>query len=168
MFKSTLTPEELDSFNAIHTRIFPRRKKRYETYQINSIKKSSKSTINPIIKKAFDILDSNGTKNYDKNNYLAEFHQRNCGFEKKKYGHFDWHTDDGGATSYLVYSVLFYLRKDNTVSGGNLEYEINKTKFVHEVKQGDILSFRGDIKHYPQPTEGFGCRDIIVVFVKRT
>jgi hypothetical protein len=126
------------------------------------------SDISLIVKKAFDILDSNGTKNYDKTKYLAEFHQRNCGFEKKKYSHFDWHTDDGGATSYPVYSVLFYLRKDKTVSGGNLEYEINKTKFVHEVKQGDILSFRGDLKHYPQPTEGFGCRDIIVVFVKRT
>ena len=47
------------------------------------------------------------------------------------------------------------------------EYKIDKKHFIHEVKSGDILCFNGDLTHCPEPTYGFGCRDAIVVFVKR-
>ena len=98
---------------------------------------------------------------------MLECHQRNCGFEKKKHTAFKWHIDDN-VTSFPVYTVLFYLRKDITVIGGDLEYKIDNTLYTHQVKSGDIVQLRGDLKHNPQSTSGFGCRDIIVVFIKRT
>ena len=124
--------------------------------------------IHPILQKAINILTSNDITNFNKANFIVECHQRNCGFEKKKYQWSHWHTDDYGASNYLVYTILFYLRKDKTVCGGNLDYRINQDVYTHEVKSGNVVQFRGDLKHKPQATSGFGCRDIIVVFVKRT
>lgn len=121
----------------------------------------------PIIDKVLSILKENNIYNIDPTNYYIEFHQLNCGFEKKKYQSLDWHYDDYGAVNYKVYTVIFYLRKDKTVKGGNLEYKLNKKIKIHNVKSGDIAQFTGDIYHKPQPTYGFGCRDIIVVFIKK-
>jgi hypothetical protein len=60
------------------------------------------------------------------------------------------------------------LRKDITIKGGNLRYEINDRELIHNVNVGDVLCFKGDIMHNPEPSYGLGCRDIIVVFMKRT
>ena len=37
-----------------------------------------------------------------------------------------------------------------------------------KVNEKDILCFPGNIQHYPQPTSGFGCRDLIAFFIYRT
>lgn len=167
MFKSNLSEEELTHFSSIHKKFIPKRKKRFETYDIY-YKQEKPISINPILEKAYSILDTYNNKNYDKNKYIVEFHQRNCGFEKKKYDCSDWHIDDFAAFNCRVYTILFYLRKDKTIDGGDLEYILDGNKFIHNVKNGDILHFSGNIKHKPQATGGFGCRDIIVVFIKRT
>ena len=65
-------------------------------------------------------------------------------------------------------ALIFYLRKDHTLKGGNLLYKLNGKDCVQTIKTGDILQFKGDIEHCPEPVTGFGCRDIIVVFIKRT
>lgn len=175
MFKSTLTSEETGNFQKIHNTLIPKRKKQYETFQIFNAtsrvagkKKENYTLTKPVLDKAISVLKQNNITDFDAKFYSLEFHQRNCGFEKKPYQLFSWHQDDGGATSYRVHTVIFYIRKDIAVKDGNLEYKIGKDKFTHIVKEADILSFKGDIQHKPQPTSGFGCRDIIVCFIKRT
>lgn len=131
-------------------------------------KKLNIDLVKPILDKSLNILKDNQILNYDQNQFCIEFHQRNCGFEKNKYQWSTWHYDDDGPFNFKVHTVIFYLRKDKTVKGGNLEYKLNKKIELHHVKSGDIVQFSGKVYHKPQPTYGFGCRDIIVVFIKRT
>ena len=67
-----------------------------------------------------------------------------------------------------VHTVIFYLRKDITVGGGDFEYKKNGEKIIQKIESKSILQFCGNLSHRPQETWGFGCRDIIVVFIKRT
>jgi hypothetical protein len=174
---SKLNQDELDTFKIVHNILIPHRKKRFQTYDIlhptsafADKNKKIYESINPILVKAVEILNQYNFSNYDINNYCIEFHQRNCGFEKKPYQWSTWHNDDYGAVHNRVYTILFYIRKDNTVKDGNLDYKLNKNKNIHThiVTTGDILCFSGDLQHKPQKTSGFGCRDLIVLFIKRT
>lgn len=175
MYTSKLSDFDLENFKNIHYHLLPKRNKDFNktefTYPFdindkNQIKR--KTIVEPIIKKACEILDNQSINNYDKNYYYIEFHQRNCGIEKKIYKPWlTWHEDDYGAVPYKVYSILFYLRKDISIKGGNLLYKINNIQNVYNVEEGNILSFRGDFIHIPEKCTGFGCRDLIVVFVKR-
>ena len=121
-----------------------------------------------IIEKSLEELKKNNIQDFDKNVYHIEFHQKNNYFNKKKgSNNFMWHTDDKAVTKYNVYTIIFYLRKDYSVKGGDFKYKINNNEFIHIVKMGDVLSFKGDIIHKPTETYGFGCRDSIIVFIKR-
>lgn len=167
-FMYKLSKQEIDQFIEIHTKIIPKRKKHFEKKGIfNKSSIQQKELVKPILDKSLDILYQNNIKNIDKTKYYLEFHQRNCGFENKGHQLFDWHIDDDGAISGRVYSILFYLRKDITVKGGDLDYKIQKNIYTHNVKPGDIIQFRGDFNHRPQRSSGFGCRDLIVVFIRR-
>ena len=170
LYVNTLSFDELNLFTSIHHQLIPERKTKFMTRTVSSAGKNVEKIkmIQPILQKAINILTSNGITNFNKTNFIVECHQRNCGFEKKKYQWSHWHTDDYGATSYLVYTILFYLRKDKTVQGGDLDYKISQSVYTHKVKSRDIVQFKGDLKHKPCATCGFGCRDIIVVFIKRT
>ena len=171
-----LEKDELNAFTSIHEKLIPKRRKKFETYDIweNTSRvpdknKDNYNSIQPILDKTEELLKIQNNTNYDLSKYVMEFHQRNCGFEKKKYQWSGWHRDDNAArTEFNCYSILFYLRKDKTIRGGDLEYKEDRKTKKHTVSPGDILQFRGDLRHRPEPTSGFGCRDIIVVFVKRT
>ena len=172
---SKLDKGELTQFTSIHEKLIPKRRKKMETYDIweNTSRVADKNKenynlIQPILDKAERILNKNNVSNFDVSKYVIEFHQRNCGFEKKKYQWSGWHCDDGGARQFNCYSILFYLRKDKTIHGGDLEYKESGIIKKHIVSSGDILQFRGDLLHKPEATSGFGCRDIIVIFIKRT
>ena len=175
MNHSQLTKEELIQFTNIHEQIIPKRRKNFEIYEIwdpasrNADKnKNVYPLIDPIIKKGINILEQNGINNFNSKRYTIEFHQRNCGFEKKKHTWSRWHRDDdANRHNFKVYSILFYLRKDKTVNGGDLEYQIQGIKLKHIVNGGDVLDFKGDMLHKPESTSGFGCRDIIVLFINR-
>ena len=164
-----MTEEEKTEYSSIHNTIIPKRKKKFQTKGIISNRKSKhKGLIKPLLEKTKEILDQSGKQNYDMKTYLMEFHQRNCGFEKKSKATFSWHQDDYAAVSYKVYTVIYYLRKDKTIQGGNLEYEYEyKKKKIQEINGGEILCFDGDLNHRPELCEGFGCRDIIVMFIKK-
>ena len=177
MNNTRLNQNEIEAFQNIHSKIMPYRRNRFDTYDIiqPTSKLSDKNKkiyeyITPILEKTIEILKLYNYSNYDINKYNMEFHQRNCGFEKKPYQWSTWHKDDYGASRYKVYTILFYIRKDKSVKDGNLEYKLDKDKniFTHIVTTGDILCFSGKLLHKPQPTSGFGCRDLIVVFIKRT
>jgi len=175
-----LTPETLTEFQDIHHKIMPKRTRWFQsqgvvesTSKYANTDKSMYETTEPIRKKMMTLLEQvihvdPGLAGYDISNYYLEFHQRNCSdYNNKNKSWFDWHTDDNGAVSYKVYSIIFYLRKDITVRGGDFDYMVDGIKTTHQVNAGDCLIFRGDLNHCPQPSWGFGCRDAIVCFVKR-
>ena len=174
-----LSQEELNEFIKIKEKILSKRINTYdkriifdEITTVNPEKnKKIYEIIQPIKSKSIEILESLKITNYDKNIYAIEFHQRNSGFEKKPYELFAWHKDDYEVLGHPVYTILFYLRKDETIKGGNLQYFLKtkneKIRHIHIVNVGDILCFKGNISHYPEPTSGFGCRDLISVFIKR-
>lgn len=168
---SKLAPEKLELLTKIHQTMIPKRTKKFSTKAIYSGTKQKKTNIHTqaILDMVFQSFRENdiADNSYDPKKYLIEFHQRNSGFEKKKHKTFDWHEDDFAATSWPVQTCIFYLRKDTTIEGGDLEYKIDGEKHTHKVETGDLLQFKGNISHKPQSTSGFGCRDIIVVFVKR-
>ena len=116
---SNLSDNENELFSFIHNTIMPKRKKDFQTKGITSL---DNIIVKPILVKAKQILDMFNKQNYDLSKYYIEFQQRNCGFEKKCNRSFDWHEDNYGAVSFAVYTIIFYIRKDNTIKGGNLEY----------------------------------------------
>jgi len=128
------------------------------------------SIIQPILFKAFSLLIYKGFKNFDPKTVTVEFQRRNYSNLGKHNGnHFDlvWHTDDYSVDPWKVYTVIFYLRKDSTVRGGNFFYEENEKEYEIKVSEGLCLIFPGYINHSPQHGTGFGCRDSIVVLVKK-
>lgn len=165
---SILNDNENILFNSIHNNILPKRKKGFEkqSFVSNTYKKYD-SGIESILAKCKEVLDSFNKTNYDLSKWFMEFQQRNCGFERKVKRSFDWHIDDYATISYKVYTIIFYLRKDKTIKGGNLEYKLKNKKYNQQIETGDILCFDGDIKHRPEICDGMGCRDTIVVFIKR-
>ena len=164
---SELSSEEIEKFQKVHDEFIPKRKKEFQSFMVKNSKQKKKTLF--ILNKALDILETNGINDINKKYNYMEFHKRNGGFVKKDYGKwFIWHEDDGGAVPWNCYTVIFYLRKDHTLVGGDLEFKIKDKVDTVPIKSGTILQFKGDIQHCPQPTTGFGCRDIIVVFVKRT
>ena len=163
-------------FIELHNLLLPKRNKKFDSIQIKSNKKYKdieylkvpiKEFISPIINKTVEILNYFNKNNYDISNYFIEFQQRNCGFEKKKYEVFSWHKDNYTTLLCKVYTVIFYLRKDKTIINGNLKYIKNGKVITEEIKEKKILCFNGSLKHKPEICEGFGCRDIIVVFIKK-
>ena len=167
---SQMKSEEQDSLISIHHTILPKRKKGFEKKNMVYFGSSNSEhgIEEPILSMAKRVLDSANKTDYDLSKWFVEFQQRNCGFEKKVKRTFDWHRDDYAAVGFKVYTVIFYLRKDKTIKGGNLEYEIDNEKYIQEIESGDILCFDGDLIHRPEICSGMGCRDSIVVFVKRT
>lgn len=164
-------------FIELHNLLLPKRNKKFDSISFNLsqiknkdieyLKVPIKELFILIINKTVEILNYFNKNNYDISNCFIEFQQRNCGFEKKKYEVFSWHKDDYTNLNSKVYTVIFYLRKDKTIINGNLKYIKNGKVMNEEIKEKKILCFNGSLKHKPEICEGFGCRDIIVVFVKR-
>ena len=124
------------------------------------------SNIKDILGHCFEYLQSKEIDNYHKNHYFIDFHQRNC-FGAKKKETFSWHKDDNSVGPFKTYTFIFYLRKDRTVHGGNLLYKENKQEKTHIVLPKTMLHFKGDLSHCPEPCSGFGCRDVVVVFIPK-
>ena len=164
---SELNIDEKNLFASIHNTFLPKRKQNFDTKGILSGKNlKSKTLVEPIIKKTKQILDLFDKTNYDLSQYYIEFHQRNCGFEQKCKRTFPWHEDDYGAVNFKVYTIIYYIRKDHTIKGGNLEYKLKNKNYIQQIKAGQILCFNGNLQHRPEICSGIGCRDSIVVFVK--
>ena len=161
-----LNNDDIKIFGSIHNTIISKRKNSFERKGLYYNKNPDKLIIEPIIKKTEKILDMFNKKNFDSSKYYIEFQQRNCGFEKKSKRTFDWHEDDYGAVNFKVYTVIYYLRKDTTIIGGDLEYIFEGKNYLQEIKNGQVLCFDGNLKHRPEICSGMGCRDSIVVFVK--
>ena len=164
---SELKGDEKHIFSSIHNTFLPKRKQNFDTKGILSGKNlKSKNLVEPIIKKTKQLLDMFNKTNYDLSQYYIEFQQRNCGFEQKCKRTFPWHEDDYGAVNFKVYTIIYYIRKDHTIKGGNLEYKFKNKNYIQQIKTGQILCFNGNLEHRPEICSGIGCRDSIVVFIK--
>ena len=162
----TISPELLTEFQDIHGKMMP--KKRTKHFQSTSKYADKDVSIEPIKQLMIGLLEDYGINTFDSSKSLIECHQTNClEYKDQKKSYFAWHCDDQAVVPYNVYTVIFYLRKDSTVRGGDFEYKIKEMNYVHKVNAGDCLIFRGDLSHYPQPSWGFGCRDVIVGFIRR-
>lgn len=163
-----LTEEENNKLINIHKEVFPKRKEKFSAKSFTNGDKNNIINTEYILDKTKNILNNLGIKNYNINRNYIEFQQRNCGFENSKFRTLNWHKDDKTVTSYSVYTIIYYLRKDKTIIGGNLEYRLRgEDKQKQKIEPGTILVFKGDIMHRPEICYGFGCRDNIVVFIKR-
>jgi hypothetical protein len=121
------------------------------------------------------LLERNGLGEYkitDRNrNYTAmEFRQTNCFSSNpdSSISHFDIHTDDYGPLNSKCISIIFYVRKDRGIKGGNFLYKKDKNfpmVFSEEIAEGDVVIFKGNLEHAQEPTYGIGCRDTIGVFI---
>jgi len=175
-------------FERIHTMVCGSRKEDFAIqyigrgengYYSSKEFKAPNEYITQIIKKALRILEFRGvtTEDIDEKTFHLEFQQRNCSETyDEQYSWIDWHRDDYTAIPHRVYTVLFYVRVDRGVKGGELQHTIGASDPVHVRRDsiikyqpvtGDVLTFPGDLLHYPTPTWGFGCRDVIAFFIKR-
>ena len=174
-----------DTFDVIHSYFFleTRRERDLENYTIRymnhpkyKLKRRRKNSLYhyhiclPILHKAVSLLTYYGYEDFDPNCVVFEFQRRNylsVGGKKTPHEDFLWHKDDMSVTPFKVYSVIFYLRKDSTIKGGNLIYKLDGEEKKVEISGGDCVVFPGNIFHCPEISYGFGCRDSIVVFIRR-
>jgi hypothetical protein len=77
------------------------------------------------------------------------------------------HRDSYGVFFGPINTVIFYLRKDKTIKGGNLEIYKSMTSFkpkgIYECDAGTVLVFDGSVVHKVETLVGTGIRDCIVV-----
>ena len=176
-----------DTFDVIHSYFFLNKKRKDDfenctlCYSIHPIFKFIQNNISgyhfhiclPILHKAISLLIHHNYTDFDTRCVSFEFHRRNyLSFGKKK-SHHDmvWHYDDMTVSPFRMYSIVFYLRKDKTIKGGGFLYDTDKIKTGNikkaDIESGDYVVFPGSLYHSPEPSYGFGCRDSIVVFIKR-
>ena len=139
------------------------------------LKKFNKKTIGDyqwIVDMAYSKLDEYGIDNYC-DDYLLEFQQRNCFGPTKNTRLNVWHTDSNLVSTFKqVYTVLFYIRKDKTLKGGNYRCNPSKSFFggkniTVEINDGDCLVFDGNMTHCGEDSSGFGCRDVVAIFIEK-
>lgn len=177
-----LTEDTRKSFYHIFETLFEQKKKLKRKKDLETVTEVFNQKNNrfpdilclPLLLKTISILNSLGYKDFDPKCVTFEFHRRNYsnfGKNKKKFNDFTWHYDDYSVAPFKLYTLIFYLRKDITVKGGNLQYDLEETNSKNirtfEVSEGKVAVFPGDVYHSPEPSKGFGCRDSIVIFVKR-
>ena len=166
-----------DYLQDIHQQQF--QNKRTKSFNIKKFLQTDKNLSQQhrnIIEAAKIIFSNNRITNINTNNMLLEFQQLNC-FGKDKVRNFNWHNDNnvvlpGLPFSRGVYTLIFYIRKDSTVKGGDFEYKKRSAFFGCptsrlEILEGDILIFDGSIRHRATQSYGFGCRDLITVFAEK-
>jgi len=175
---SELSSDKLTEFQEYHEDVFKnKRKHTRDLFRFRfSLSEDKKPDCLPnIIDYAADLLtDKLGVTNFNKNKNVVEFHQINL-FGDNKISSFKWHQDIGIIYPFMsTYTVIFYLRKDKTVNGGNLHIRPYIQTFCFkpkselvDISNGKIFMFDGAMEHKPEVSSGFGCRDIIVVFFHR-
>jgi len=146
--------------------------KRKEDLNLKKFNKKNIGEYQWIVNMAYSKLDEYGIDNYC-DDYLLEFQQRNCFGQVKNSKLNIWHRDSNLVSMFKqVYTVLFYIRKDKTLKGGNYKCEPTKKFFGNksitiEINEGDCLVFDGCMMHCGQNSSGFGCRDIVAVFIEK-
>ena len=73
-----------------------------------------------------------------------------------------WHYENQNYPDLIT--VLCYLRKDESLEGGNLRYkDKNNVKKVIQVSTGTTVIMDGRVEHKPEAVSGTGQRDLIII-----
>lgn len=119
---------------------------------------------------AYRYLESVGL-HQNKQRFMIEYWRHRL-FAENKTHIFSKHRDSYGPILAPVNTCIFYLRKDKTFKGSNLEmwglYGRFIKKPIHTFETDNkIVLFDGAVLHNVQPYSGFGIRDCIVVMFSR-
>lgn len=75
-----------------------------------------------------------------------------------------WHRDNKGSVPWDCVTLIIYLSKSGTISGGNFRYVDERRHIVEvDVKTGTTVMMDGDIDHKPTGCGGVGVRESIVI-----
>ena len=118
------------------------------------------SEINNLILDTKKIMEQNEFK-INEDQFYVEFHKYSI--QGKYQSMFDWHKDDNGAVNYNVCTCIYYLHKDETIIGGDLQF----TEINVKIKPNLAVLFNGYEKHRVLLMDGHGQRKSIVVMFER-
>jgi len=119
----------------------------------NILEKIIKKTANFVQEKKFVINPSK---------YYVEFHEYHVNGRLEPF--FDFHKDDNGGVSFNTVTCIYYLVKDISIKGGDLEFENDRTiKIVSNM----LVIFDGNLSHRPTIMNGKGLRKSIVIQFER-
>jgi len=117
-----------------------------------------------ILKFARRVLNDNKFPIKRNGRYLLEGHLYTLSFGDRPVDTFCDHEDDQAAISFNCETIIFYLRKDENVDGGNFEYiDNNGVRQTIPVYDGQMIMMGGNVMHRPQPCYGEGHRISIVI-----
>ena len=115
---------------------------------------------NELLEESANLLKSKGYR-FDPHTHYIELQRYNVSGRTKP--HYDWHVDDNGPLKCKVVSIIYYLRKDDTIKGGDLAFFRKKFKTHSNL----AITFKGNKYHRATDMNGYGIRDSIVVMFKR-
>ena len=156
------TLKHKDNFDVVH---------RYQAVPLHSrrIFNSIKETTNYI-------LDKNGLGIYkidttNKERVVIEFNQANCFSsdvnEKKLSRGYKVIKDATRSVPYCI-SLIYYVRKDAGIIGGDFPYLEHYTSHqfsLKETSEGDVVIYKGNLEHANDHAYGIGCLDTIKVVI---
>jgi hypothetical protein len=120
---------------------------------------------------AYDYLTSIGL-NQNKNHFMIEYWRHRLSGETKKSHLLPTHRDSFGVILAPVNTCIFYLRRDPTFRGSQLQlwglYGRFASRPLYTIEPDNkVLMFDGGVFHKVLPFSGFGVRDCIVVQFSR-
>ncbi len=136
-----------------------------ENYKYNKSKnmyiKNTNKDMHELIQNTIKIIDQHY---FDINplRYYIEFHKYIVDGKIKPF--FDFHQDDHGAVNYKTITCIYYLQKDITINGGDLEF---KKHGIINIKSNMLVIFSGHLTHRPTIMNGNGIRKSIVIQFQR-
>ena len=77
---------------------------------------------------------------------------------------FDFHEDDYGGVNYKTVTCIYYLRKDETIVGGDLEFMFESTI---KIEPNMLVIFNGNKTHRVTTMDGHGVRKCMVLQFER-
>ncbi len=122
---------------------------------------NNKENIQKLIQNTTKIIRDNNF-NIKPSKYYIEFHKYFVNGKTKPL--FDYHCDDYGIVSYKTVTCIYYLTKNNTIEGGDLEF---KNQTIINVESNMMIIFNGDLEHRVTNMNGIGERKCIVIQFKR-
>jgi len=121
----------------------------------------NKEAIKELIQNTIKIVFNNNFK-INPSKYYIEFHKYIVNGNTKPF--FDFHEDDGGVVPFNTVTCIYYLEKDNTIEGGDLEFK--KYKIIN-IDSNMLVIFNGNLTHRVTKMNGHGIRKCIIIQFER-
>jgi hypothetical protein len=120
-----------------------------------------KENLKDLIQNTKDIVSSHNFK-INPSTYYVEFHKYVINGKTKSF--FDFHKDDYGAVSFKTVTCIYYLTKNDTIEGGDLEI---KNQTIINIEPNMLVIFNGNLTHRVTKMNGNGIRKSIVIQFQR-